>query len=164
MAELWNRQVEEVQRELEKDPFSAHFNPEAHVKSRPSPGEEGYGFAPAGSASEKRAQKSQAWVEREIESLLQAIARLGGRREGGLVAGRQCTYEIRFGELFAAYADVSDSLVGILLRAQKRGLLQFESVDGTLLQRRDDHVLIRTVSEQEHSGLGSLDRMHQPHF
>ena len=47
-----------------------------------------------------------------------------------------------FGVLFNAYADISDTLVGLLIRARKRQLVSYEG-DGMLFQGCHDHVLVR---------------------
>ena len=47
---------------------------------------------------------------------------------------------IEFGKLFGIYTYISNKLVGILLRARKYGLVDFEGE--TLFQRRDDGVII----------------------
>lgn len=48
-----------------------------------------------------------------------------------------------FGELFQRYQDVSDTLVGILQRTKKRGLIKYQGEGGDLLlQGRHNHVLI----------------------
>ena len=53
--------------------------------------------------------------------------------EGGV-----CT--VQFGPLFYKYADISDTLVGILLRAKKRNLIFYKG--DMLFQNRHDHVKI----------------------
>ena len=50
---------------------------------------------------------------------------------------------ITFGKLFNVYADISDTLVGILMRARKRGKLGFEG--DMLFQGAHDHVLISVL-------------------
>ena len=50
------------------------------------------------------------------------------------------TSKIEFGRLFAIYTYISNKLVGILLRARKYGLVNFEGE--TLFQRQDDDVII----------------------
>ena len=45
-----------------------------------------------------------------------------------------------FGELFIAYQDISDTLVGIMMRAKKRGRLDYEG--DMLFQGLNDGVII----------------------
>ena len=47
-------------------------------------------------------------------------------------------YEITFGELFQIYTHINDKVVGLLLRARKHGLLNFEGE--CLFQKFSDHV------------------------
>jgi len=104
--------------------------------SPPSKGDASYGSAPEGSLSEERAKKASAWVEKEVDKLCAEIANLGVKQSGSQVT-------VTFGELFQHYQDVSDTLVGILARAKKRGLLQYQGEGGDLLfQRKHDHVVI----------------------
>ena len=51
---------------------------------------------------------------------------------------------ITFGELFDMYADVSDTLVGILLRARRRKRLVFEG--DMLFQGQSDKVVITVLA------------------
>lgn len=81
----------------------------------------GLGKAKRGSLTEMRALKAAAWIDAEIDKLIAVIERVGtksGEGEGGVT--------VTFGELFAAYQDISDTLVGILMRAKKRGRLVYE--------------------------------------
>ena len=52
---------------------------------------------------------------------------------------------ITFGRLFDVYADISDTLVGILMRARKRGFLTFEG--DMLFQGAHDKVLITVLAQ-----------------
>ena len=55
---------------------------------------------------------------------------------------------ISFGELFYLYTIISDKLVGMLLRARKHKLVEFEGE--CLFQRQDDHVpiiLLKPIGE-----------------
>jgi hypothetical protein len=52
--------------------------------------------------------------------------------------------EIKFGKLFHIYANISNKLVGILLRARKYNYVQF---DGEILyQGRDEDCIIRLIN------------------
>ncbi len=48
--------------------------------------------------------------------------------------------DIAFGELFSIYVVVSNKLVGVLLRARKHGIVDFEGE--TLFQGRDDKTVV----------------------
>ncbi len=55
--------------------------------------------------------------------------------------------ELTFGELFRIYVVVSNKLVGVLLRARKHGLVDFEGE--TLFQGRDDHKVVTLRKEPD---------------
>ena len=61
-------------------------------------------------------------------------------------SGSVC-HAITFGRLFDVYSNISNKLVGILMRARKQGIVDFEGE--MLWQRRDDHVIITMM---EHGG------------
>lgn len=52
---------------------------------------------------------------------------------------------VQFGPLFYRYADISDTLVGILMRAKKRNRLFYKG--DMLFQSRHDHVKITVLSQ-----------------
>ena len=87
-----------------------------------SKGDAGYGQAPAGSLTEARAKAAQAWVDKEIDSLIEVI-----EKHGQMSAASGSKHAITFGELMPIYADISDSLVSILKRAKKRKRLTFDA-------------------------------------
>jgi hypothetical protein len=97
--------------------FSAAYDPTKakHLK----PGDPGYGRPPEGSQSEARAAKASDWVDNEIDKLLKVISDNGKTGPDGKLS-------ITFGQLFILYQDISDSLVGIMMRAKKRSRLRYE--------------------------------------
>ena len=97
--------------------FSGAYDPTKakHLK----PGDPGYGRPPEGSQSEARAAKASDWVDNEIDKLLKVISENGKSGTDGKVF-------ITFGQLFILYQDISDSLVGIMMRAKKRSRLRYE--------------------------------------
>jgi hypothetical protein len=84
----------------------------------PRPGDADYGRAAAGSQTAERAAKAQDWVEQEIAKLLSVIREIGENRPDGQAV-------VKFGPLFYAYQDISDTLVGIMMRAKKRKLISY---------------------------------------
>lgn len=60
--------------------------------------------------------------------------------EGKPVEGKPGLNQITFGELFHIYENISNKVVGLLLRARKHELLTFEGE--MLFQRVHDHVPI----------------------
>lgn len=89
-----------------------------------------------GSKSDLRAKSAADWVEKEVVKLVNEIERVGTP-----IGNDQVT--VTFGALFMHYQDVSDTLVGMLVRAQKRGIITYEGHGGgLLLQGKHDKVVI----------------------
>lgn len=90
--------------------------------------------------SELRAFNANVWVEIAVEKLLKQIEVNGTKKDG---AGGN-DIEIKFGTLFSIYQDLSNSLLGILTRAKKRGLISYTGGDAgdLLMQRVHDEVVI----------------------
>lgn len=131
-ANLWSRRAEAIEEEQSLNAFSKHFDPEAAKKRAAIVGDEDYGIPVPGSATDERWQKGKAWVEEQIDALIAVIFEIG------LVEADVVT--VTFGALFHKYADISDSLVGILMRAKKRNRLYYEG--DMLFQNKDDDVII----------------------
>uniref|UniRef100_A0A182MIF5 Costars domain-containing protein n=1 Tax=Anopheles culicifacies TaxID=139723 RepID=A0A182MIF5_9DIPT len=95
---------------------------------------EEYGKPKAGSLTEYRGKKANIQVYQEMLELCQVID-----TDGKPVSKKNPDIKmIYFGELFNIYTHINDKLVGLLLRARKHDLIQFEGE--CLFQRRDDHV------------------------
>ena len=128
-AAMWDQKQAAADAESKANPFSNKYDGGTKLKK----GDAGYGTAVAGSATAARAAKAQEWVENEIEKLLTVIA------EHGELNGDKKVF-ITFGKLFEVYADISDTLVGILMRARKRKRLTY---DGDMLfQGAHDNVVV----------------------
>ena len=95
-----------------------------------------YGRPVAGSRTELRGKQAGMHISGEIVELCGVIMNLGCPLRDGTVG-------IHFGKLFEAYTKISNKLVGMLMRARKQGLVDFEGE--MLFQRRDDHVIIRLL-------------------
>ena len=135
MVSRFNQQVAQVEEQNKSNPFSKSYAGSAAKTLKK--GDAGYGTAVAGSKTEERARAAQEWVEKEILKLIDVIKQQGQTDEAtGEVS-------ITFGVLFAAYADISDTLVGILMRARKRKQLAFTA--DMLFQGVHDHVAIRLL-------------------
>lgn len=121
----WNQKIEEREAKQASNVFSAkHQQGPKIVKS-----DSNYGKAQAGSKTEQRAREAADWVEKEVNKLVGEIEKIGYKNESGLT-------EVTFGVLFKHYEDVSDSLVGIMMRAKKRKRIKY---DGDMLfQGQDD--------------------------
>ena len=128
----WDKQIEDADAAARNDPFSKKFDGGVRLRK----GDAGYGTAAEGSQTAARAHQAQQWVEIEMDKLLVVIRQHGDVASDG-------TTDIAFGILFDVYAHISDTLVGILMRARKRGRLAFES--DMLFQGVHDDVRIRII-------------------
>lgn len=120
-----------------KNPFTSGLN-----LPKPTFSKEEYGRPAAGSLSDIRGRKASAHILKEILELCDVIYQNGTPcRDQPEVLG------ISFGDLFNIYVHINDKLVGLLLRARKQKLVDFEGE--CLFQRRDDHVPIFLVKPIE---------------
>lgn len=127
LEEKWQRWSNQYQEYQKQNPFS--HDSEAGM-ALPLKAQGDYGRPPQGSKTKQRGKDAHTHVSREVRELCEAIRRIGE-------AGNMVTVE--FGKLLH-YVTISNKLVGILLRARKQGLVEF---DGEMLwQGRDDHVVI----------------------
>lgn len=88
--------------------------------------------------SKRRAANFNKGVEEGIDSLIKVIKRVGkfDKSEGGVAT-------VTFGELFEEYENISDMLVGLLMRAKKRKRLKYSG--DMLFQGIHDHVKITVL-------------------
>ncbi|KAK9721453.1 Costars [Popillia japonica] len=107
-----------------------------------------YGRPEKGSLSESRGFKATAQVCKEMLELCEMIDLYGERLFTPLENPDDPRKVISFGDLFTLYTIISDKLVGMLLRARKHKIVDFEGE--CLFQRRDDHVpiiLLKPIEE-----------------
>ncbi|XP_051465234.1 actin-binding Rho-activating protein [Apus apus] len=115
------------------NPFSEEFDHELAMSTRLHKGDEGYGHPKEGTKTAERAKRAEAHIHREIRDMCFIIESMAKPQPDGKI-------QVTFGELFERYVRISDKVVGILLRARKHGLVDF---DGEMLwQGRDDNVII----------------------
>ncbi|XP_074842862.1 actin-binding Rho-activating protein [Carettochelys insculpta] len=115
------------------NPFSEEFDHQLAQSTRLHKGDAGYGHPKEGTKTAERAKRAEIHIQREIGEMCFIIATMAQPRRDGKI-------QITFGELFDRYVRISDKVVGILMRARKHGLVDF---DGEMLwQGRDDHVII----------------------
>ncbi|NXH19335.1 ABRA protein, partial [Bucco capensis] len=115
------------------NPFSEEFDHELAMSTRLHKGDEGYGCPKEGTKTAERAKRAEAHIHREIRDMCFIIESMAKPQPDGKI-------QVTFGELFERYVRISDKVVGILLRARKHGLVDF---DGEMLwQGRDDNVII----------------------
>ncbi|XP_015711528.1 actin-binding Rho-activating protein [Coturnix japonica] len=115
------------------NPFSEEFDHELAMATRLHKGDEGYGRPKEGTKTAERAKRAEAHIHREIRDLCFIIETMAKPRRDGKI-------QVTFGELFERYVRISDKVVGILMRARKHGLVDFEGE--MLWQGRDDNVII----------------------
>ncbi|XP_042695823.1 actin-binding Rho-activating protein [Centrocercus urophasianus] len=115
------------------NPFSEDFDHELAMSTRLHKGDKGYGRPKEGTKTAERAKRAEAHIHREIKDLCFIIKTMAEPRSDGKI-------QVTFGELFERYVRISDKVVGILMRARKHGLVDFEGE--MLWQGRDDNVII----------------------
>ncbi|NXE26325.1 ABRA protein, partial [Ardeotis kori] len=115
------------------NPFSEEFDHELAMSTRLHKGDEGYGRPKEGTKTAERAKRAEAHIHREIRDMCFIIETMAKPRPDGKI-------QVTFGELFERYVRISDKVVGILMRARKHGLVDFEGE--MLWQGRDDNVII----------------------
>mmetsp|Transcript_11718 Transcript_11718/g.16746 ORF Transcript_11718/g.16746 Transcript_11718/m.16746 type:complete len:138 (+) Transcript_11718:2-415(+) len=128
---MWDHKTKEADQEQRSNIFSQNYDGSGGLKK----GDKGYGTAPEGSASAKRAEKATQWVKEQIVQLIQIIQDLG--------EGMKPLPYTTFGILFVEYENISDTLVGILQRAKKYGVLTYEG--DMLWQGQSDDVQIHLL-------------------
>uniref|UniRef100_A0A452GTW3 Actin-binding Rho-activating protein n=1 Tax=Gopherus agassizii TaxID=38772 RepID=A0A452GTW3_9SAUR len=115
------------------NPFSEEFDYHLAQSTRLHKGDKGYGRPKEGTKTAERARRAENHIHREIRDMCFIIATMARLRRDGKI-------QVTFGELFDRYVHISDKVVGILMRARKHGLVDFEGE--MLWQGRDDHVII----------------------
>ncbi|XP_066260639.1 actin-binding Rho-activating protein-like [Euwallacea similis] len=121
------------------------FSNDKCVSNLPKPkiSKEDYGRPAKGSLSEQRAFKATIQVCKEMLQLCEVIEQCGEPLFLPHEKDNDGRKVISFGNLFSIYQGISDKVVGMLIRARKHQLVDFEGE--CLFQRRDDHVPIITL-------------------
>lgn len=134
---MWQNKVDQHLVGQSQNVFSGGYQGEQRLKI----GDEGYGKPVEGSKTDERAKAAAVWVDKEIDKMVEVIKKIGGYDEvqGG--------YTVTFGELFHAYQDISDTLVGILMRAKKRKRVYY--IGDMLYQGMSDNVKITVIEESQ---------------
>lgn len=145
---LFNKVAGEHAENQALNPFSDKFS---SGRLSPRPNDPDYGKPIAGSLTDLRGRKAQTQVNKEMIELCSVINDNGHHLSSGPDDPDQRVI-ISFGELFQIYTYINDKLVGLLLRARRQKLVDFEGE--TLFQRRDDNVpivLLKSLPEvREH--------------
>lgn len=118
------------------DVFSPNWTAPKFDKSAPD-----YGRPKKGSLTEKRGIEAGKHICKEILCLCEIIAEHGRLQSDG-------TCIIEFGQLFRIYTRISDKVVGMLLRARRHKMVQFQ---GEMLYQGQDErtvvTLLKSLSE-----------------
>ncbi|CAJ0599429.1 unnamed protein product [Cylicocyclus nassatus] len=123
----FNAVAAETEANLKKNPYSERYDTPHYDKHAPD-----YGRPPPGSKTEARGIKAGIHICREILYLCELIDQNA--------EGEEPHRWIKFGKLFNIYSFYSDKLVGMLIRARKYGLVDFEGE--MLYQRQDDEKIV----------------------
>ncbi|CAJ1061534.1 actin-binding Rho-activating protein [Xyrichtys novacula] len=134
LKENWQKWSHAHQEYQKNNPFSNTTRPSVVAPQR---GQDDYGRPLQGSMTEKRGKDAHTHISREVQELCEVIRNIGGPKDGD-VGGKVIAVE--FGKLFEHYVTISNKLVGVLLRARKQKLVDFEGE--MLWQGKDDHVVI----------------------
>ncbi|KAL1512437.1 hypothetical protein ABEB36_002028 [Hypothenemus hampei] len=135
---LFNKVADNHTQKQAVNPFSNN----SCVSNLPKPkiSKEDYGRPAKGSLSEQRGFKATIQVCKEMLQLCEVIEQCGEPLYEPHEKKDDPRKVISFGNLFSIYTGISDKVVGMLIRARKHQLVDFEGE--CLFQRRDDHVPI----------------------
>ncbi|XP_028282016.1 actin-binding Rho-activating protein [Parambassis ranga] len=137
MKENWQKWSSEHQEYQKQNPFSHDTRPSVVVPQR---GQEDYGRPLQGSKTDQRGKDAHTHINKEVEELCEVIRNIGEPRDKDEDRSDGKVTTVEFGKLFEHYVTISNKLVGILLRARKQRLVEFEGE--MLWQGKDDHVVI----------------------
>ncbi|XP_061800965.1 actin-binding Rho-activating protein [Nerophis lumbriciformis] len=134
LKDNWQKWSDNHQEHQKHNPFSHDSRSMAVVPQR---GQDDYGRPLQGSLTARRGEDAHTHISREVEELCEVIKKIGEQRYKD-IRGRVIT--VKFGKLFEHYVTISNKLVGILLRARKQKLVDFEGE--MLWQGKDDDEVI----------------------
>lgn len=139
LKENWQKWSHEHREYQKHNPFSHNTRPTAVV---PQKGQDSYGRPLVGSMTELRGKHAHTHISQEVRELCEVMRNIGEQRDkdGAGKGADGKVMSVQFGKLFEHYVTISNKVVGILLRARKQGLVDFEGE--MLWQGRDDHVVI----------------------
>lgn len=79
-AKVWSRRANAIEHEQKLNVFSKHFDPNASKQAAKNTHE--YGTPPPGSLTEQRWHKGKAWVDEQIDKLVNVICEIGTSENG----------------------------------------------------------------------------------
>ena len=132
---LWEHRLDEISEKNKANPFSSSFEANSAAAGVDK---DHYGRPVDGSLTEARGKQASAWVDHEVDRLIEEITKIGqyDETEGGMVT-------VTFGKLFLHYQDISNTVVGILMRAKKRHRVKY--LGEMLYQHTSDNVKITVI-------------------
>uniref|UniRef100_H2ZAZ8 Costars domain-containing protein n=1 Tax=Ciona savignyi TaxID=51511 RepID=H2ZAZ8_CIOSA len=136
LSQKWDDHAKELVRKQKLTPFSGQRS--QNCRQVWIKGSEEYA-QPIGKTAERR-KKANNHIDEQIDLLCYVMRSIGEPDDvrGGL--------SVTFGDLFQRYTRISSTLVGILIRARKRNLVEF--IGEMLWQRRDDDVIITLLDQK----------------
>ncbi|XP_067856304.1 actin-binding Rho-activating protein [Heptranchias perlo] len=133
LRKAWLRWADDHVEKQRVNPFSDNFDYDYAMGLRLKKGDQGYGRPKEGTKSAERGERAQQHIRKEMDEMCFIIEGMG-------VKGRDGKTSVTFGKLFDRYVTVSDKVVGILMRARKHRLVDFQ---GEMLWKGEhDDVLI----------------------
>ncbi|XP_039250361.1 actin-binding Rho-activating protein-like [Styela clava] len=133
LSQKWNEHTNDFVEKQKVNPFSGRY--EAENRPKWTKGDPGYA-QPVGTTAVRR-EKANKYIDKELDMLISVMRSMAD------TDARSGIRYVTFGPLFQRYTKISSNLVGILIRARKRNLVDF---DGEMLwQRRDDDVIITLI-------------------
>ncbi|XP_078093039.1 actin-binding Rho-activating protein [Mustelus asterias] len=136
LKKAWLRWAEDHTERQKTNPFSDDFDYDYAKGLRLKKGDVGYGQPKEGSKTAERGDRAQKHVRKEMQEMCFIIRSMGTQ-------GRDGKIMVTFGRLFDRYVTVSDKVVGILMRARKHGLLDFQ---GEMLWKGEHDDVIITLT------------------
>ncbi|XP_060692535.1 actin-binding Rho-activating protein [Hemiscyllium ocellatum] len=137
LKKAWLRWAEDHIERQKTNPFSDEFDYDYAKSLRLKKGDQGYGQPKEGSKTAERGQRAQEHVYKEMQEMCFIIRTMG-------ILGVDGKTRVTFANLFDRYVTVSDKVVGILMRARKHGLLDFQ---GEMLWKGEHDDVVITLNE-----------------
>ncbi|GCB77696.1 hypothetical protein scyTo_0017641 [Scyliorhinus torazame] len=136
LKKAWLRWAEDHVERQKTNPFSDDFDYDYAKGLRLKKGDEGYGQPKEGTKTAERGQRAQKHVQKEMQEMCFIIRSMG-------IEGGDGKIRVTFGRLFDRYVTVSDKVVGILMRARKHALLDFQ---GEMLWKGEHDDVVITLN------------------
>ena len=137
---MWKNREDTDNTKSRVNPFSQRWSSSTATDRVRNLADDQYGTPEAGTLTDQRGRLAGQRISNEVWELCCVIRDLGYPTEQG-------TWLIDFGSLFEAYTKISNKVVGMLMRARRQHLLEF---DGEMLyQGRDNDVIITLLKDPD---------------